>query len=133
MFVAGVFMIVIALAMVIGGVVIPVDAARPGLIGGGIGVGIAGLTLTYLGAPSRKEPLPPGHVRARATILDAALTPGAVAGYQMVELTLEVRPKDGLPFQVKRKFSAGRLGRIEQGRTLEVAYDPADPQKLELA
>jgi hypothetical protein len=44
-----------------------------------------------------------------------------------------VRPKDGVPFQVKRKFSAGRLGRVEQGRQLEVVYDPANPQKLELA
>jgi hypothetical protein len=44
-----------------------------------------------------------------------------------------VRPKEGTPFQVKRKFSAGRLGRIEQGRQLEVAYDPADPQRVELA
>jgi hypothetical protein len=51
----------------------------------------------------------------------------------MVELTLEVQPKDGLPFQVKRKFSAGRLGRIEQGRRIDVVYDPTDPQKVELA
>ncbi len=51
----------------------------------------------------------------------------------MVELTLEVRPQDGTPFQVKRKFSAGRLGRIEQGRTLDVRYDPATPERVELA
>jgi hypothetical protein len=51
----------------------------------------------------------------------------------MVELTLEVQPKDGLPFQVKRKYSAGRLGRIEQGRRLDVVYDPADPQRVDLA
>jgi len=89
--------------------------------------------LAYLDAPSKREKPPAGTVKAKATILDAAATPGAVAGYQMVELTLEVRPKDGIPFQVKRKFSAGRLGRVEQGRTLDVAYDPADPQKLELA
>ena len=133
MFVIGVLMIVLALAMVIAGVVIPVDAARPGLIGGAVGVGLAGLLLAYLDAPSRKQKLPPGMARAKATILDAAATPGAVAGYQMVELTLEVQPKDGIPFQVKRKFSAGRLGRIEQGRQLDVAYDPADPQKLKLA
>lgn len=133
MFAIGVLMIVAGLGMVVGGVVAPVDAARPGLIGGGVGVGLAGLLLAYLDAPSRKRKLPPGSVRARATILDAAVTPGAVAGYQMVELTLEVRPKDGIPFQVKRKFSAGRLGRIEQGRTLAVAYDPADPQRVELA
>ncbi len=133
MFVVGVLMIVLGLAMAVGGAVVPVDAARPGLIGGGIGVGLAGLLLAYLDAPSRKEKAPPGSVRAKATILDAAATPGAVAGYQMVELTLEVRPKDGMPFQVKRKFSAGRLGRIEQGRSLDVLYDPLDPQRIELA
>lgn len=126
-------MIVLGLAMVIGGALFPVDAAKPGLIVGGLGVGLSGLLLAYLGAPSRREPPPPGSERAKATILDAAATPGAVAGYQMVELTLEVRPKDGLPFQVKRKFSAGRLGRIEQGRQLDVIYDPVNPEKVELA
>jgi hypothetical protein len=126
-------MIAAALAMLVAGVVVPVDAARPGLIGGAIGVGLAGLLLAYLDAPSRGEKPPPGSVRAKATILDAAVTPGTVAGYQMVELTLEVKPKDGLPFQVKRKYSSGRLGRIEQGRRLDVVYDPADPQRVELA
>ena len=77
--------------------------------------------------PSRRDKLPPGHQRAKATILDAVGTSGSVAGYQMVELTLEVKPKDGLPFQVKRKFSAGKLGRIEPGRRLDVVYDPANP------
>lgn len=72
-------------------------------------------------------------LRPVATILDAVALPGSVAGYQMVELTLEVRPEDGLPFQAKRKFSSGRLGRVEQGRQIDVVYDPADPQKLDLA
>lgn len=131
MFVIGVLMIVLGLAMAAFGIVGP-EAARPGLIGGAIGVGLAGALLAYLDAPRRRSKPPAGTVRAKATILDASGTPGAVAGYQMVELTLEVRPKDGLPFQVKRKFSAGRLGRIEQGRRLDVVYDPANPQKVEL-
>lgn len=80
----------------------------------------------------RSKKPPPGKAAAKATILDARGTAGAVAGYQIVELTLEVRPKHGVPFQVKRKFSAGRLGRIEQGRELDVAYEPANPEKLEL-
>jgi hypothetical protein len=130
-FAIGALMIVVALGMVVAGVVVPVDAARPGLIGGGIGVGLAGLLLAYLDAPRRRAKPPEGTLPAKATILDAAATPGA--GYQMVELTLEVRPKDGLPFQVKRKFSAGRLGRIEQGRRIDVVYDPANPKKVELA
>lgn len=126
-------MIVIGLAMVVGGIVFPVDAAKPGLIVGGVAVGLGGLLNAYLGAPSRAEKAPAGMQRTKATILDAAVLPGSVAGYQMVELTLELRPKDGIPTQVKRKFSAGRLGRIEQGRQIDVFYDPADPQRVELA
>jgi hypothetical protein len=131
-FVVGVLMIVLGLAMVAGGLVLG-GPALPGLLGGGVGVGLAGLLLAYLDAPSRKEQAPAGMQRAKATILDAAVLPGSVAGYQMVELTLELRPKDGLPVQIKRKFSAGRLGRIEQGRQIDVFYDRADPQKVELA
>jgi hypothetical protein len=131
-FVIGVLMIVGALAMLVAGIAVPVDAARPGLIGGAVGVGLAGLLLAYLDAPRRRARPPEGTLPAKATILDAAATPGAVAGYQMIELTLEVQPKDGLPFQVKRTFSAGRLGRIEQGRRIDVVYDPANPNKVEL-
>jgi len=80
----------------------------------------------------RKKP-PPGKGRAKATILEARGTAGSVAGYQMVELTLEVRPKDGVPFQLKRKFSAGRVGRIEQGREIDVLYELANPERIELA
>lgn len=133
MFVVGVLMLVLAVAMAVAGLVVPEDAARPGLFGGAIGVGLGGAVLAYLDAPSRREPLPPGMRRGKATILDAVALPGAVAGYQMVELTLEVRPEDGVPFQVKRKFSGGRFGRIEQGQRLDVVYDPADPQRLDLA
>jgi hypothetical protein len=132
-FVVGVLMIVLGLAMVVGGILFPVDAAKPGLIVGGLAVGLGGLLNAYLGAPSRGEKAPAGMQPAKATILDAAVLPGSVAGYQMVELTLELRPKDGVPTQVKRKFSAGRLGRVERGRQIDVFYDPLDPQKVELA
>jgi hypothetical protein len=132
-FVGGVLMIVLGLAMVVGGIVFPVDAAKPGLVVGGLAVGLAGLLNAYLGAPSRKEKAPPGMQRSKATILDAAVLPGSVAGYQMVELTLELRPDGGTPVQVKRKFSAGRLGRVEQGRRIDVFYDPLDPRKVDLA
>lgn len=131
MFIAGVGMIVIGLAMVVGGLVQPVDAAKPGLVIGG--VALAGGLNAYLGAPTRGPKTPAGMQRTKATILDAAVLPGAVAGYQMVEVTLELQPKDGISTQVKRKFSSGRLGRIEPGRRIEVFYDPADPQKIELA
>jgi hypothetical protein len=132
-FVIGVLMIIGAVVMIAAGIVGP-DAARPGLIGGALGVGIAGLVLAYLDAPSKREKPAPGMQRAKATIVDASGTSGSVAGYQMVELTLEVWPKKGgVPFQVKRKFSAGRLGPIEAGRKLDVYYDPSNPEKLELA
>jgi hypothetical protein len=111
----------------------PVEAMRGGMIGVALGCGLSGALLAYLSAPSRGPDLPPGKLRAKATILDAAGTTGSVAGYQMVELMLEVRPKGGVPFQVKRKFSAGRLGRIEQGRRIDVVYDPANPEQLDLA
>jgi hypothetical protein len=132
-FVIGVLMIIGAVVMVAAALVLPKEA-MPGLIGGALGVGLAGLLLAYLDAPSRKDKPAKGMQKAKARILDAKATTGSVAGYQMVELTLEVQPKGGgLPFQVNRKFSAGRLGRIEAGRELDVYFDPANPKKLDLA
>jgi hypothetical protein len=127
----GVAMILLGLAMIAGGILGPPVAAL-GLVGGGLGVGLSGLLTAYLNAPERRRATAPGMTRAKATILDATVIPVSVAGFQMVELTLELQPKDGLPIQVKRKFSAGRIGRIERGRRLDVAYDPADPRRLEL-
>ena len=132
MFIIGVLMILLAIVMIVAGFVGP-SAAMAGLIGGGLGVGIAGLVLAYLDAPSKKEKPAPGMQRAKATILDAGGTAGSVSGYQMIELTLEVKPKDGLPFQVKRKVSAGKLGVIEAGRKVDVVYDPGNPQHVEIA
>lgn len=133
MFVIGLLLLGVGLVGAVFAIVPPVDAARPGAIGVALGCGLSGALLAYLDAPSRRHELPPGKVRGKATILDATGTTGSVAGYQMLELTLEVRPKAGVPFQVRRKFSAGRLGRIQAGRTLDVVYDPADPERLELA
>jgi hypothetical protein len=133
-FIIGVFMILLGIVMAIAGFIGP-EAARVGLIGGALGVGLSGLLLAYLDAPSKREKPAPGMERAKATILDAGGTAGAAAGYQMIELTLEVKPKDGLPFQVKRKVSAGKLGlgRPEAGRKVDVVYDPANPQHVEIA
>ena len=133
MFATGVLLLIIGLAGAFFAVVPPVEEARLGAIGVALGCGLSGLLLVYLDAPRRRPKPPAGTVRAKATILDAKGTPGSVAGYQMVEVTLEVAPKDGMPFQVKRKFSAGHLGRLEQGRRLDVLYDPANPEKVELA
>lgn len=133
MFLIGLLMLALGLAGAFFAIFPPVEEARLGALGVALGCGLSGAVMAYLGAPSKREPAPPGAARAKATILDASGTPGSVAGYQMVELTLEVRPKEGVPFQVKRKFSAGRLGLIEPGRQLEVFYDPANPEKVELA
>lgn len=133
MFALGLVLLAVGLVGAFFAVFPPVEEVRLGALGVALGCGLSGALLAYLDAPSRREALAPGRLRAKATILDAAVLPGAVAGYQMVELTLEVRPKGGVPFQVKRKFSAGRLGRIERGRTLDVSYDPANPKRVELA
>lgn len=134
MFVVGLLLLGLGLVGLFFSVFPPVDEARWGAIGVALGCGLSGALLTYLSAPSRARGLPPGMVRGKATILGVELTPGSVAGYQMIELTLEVRPKHGVPFNVKRKFSTGRLGRgVEAGRELDVFYDPANPERLELA
>jgi hypothetical protein len=125
-------MMIVGVVMCAVGVIGP-EAARAGLIGGGVAVLLSGLLLAYLDAPSKKAKPAAGMKRAKATILDAGGTPGSVTGYQMVELTLEVKPKDGMPFQVKRKISAGKIGAIEAGRKLDVVYDPSNPQHVELA
>ncbi|HEX6229984.1 MAG TPA: hypothetical protein VFZ41_11050 [Solirubrobacterales bacterium] len=133
MFVIGLLLVAVGLIGAFFAIFPPVEEARWGAIGVALGCGLSGALMAYLDAPSRREKAPPGTTRAKATILDAAGTTGSVAGYQMVELTLEVRPKGGVPFQVKRRFSAGRLGRIEPGRTLDVLYDEANPERVELA
>ena len=134
MFISGVFLLILGAIGLLFSIVPPVEEARVGAIGVALGCGLSGVLLVYLSAPGKKDELPTGTERAKATILDAAGTTGSVAGYQMIELTLEVRPKGGgVPFQVKRKFSAGRLGRIEQGRKLDVVFDPANPKKVDLA
>jgi hypothetical protein len=133
-FISGVLLCILGLIGLFFLVFPPIDEARFGALGVALGCGISGLLLVYLSAPGRKDEPPAGSQKAKATILDAQVEPGSVAGYQMVQLTLEVWPKGGgTPFQVKRKFSSGRLGRIEAGRKLDVYFDPANPEKLELA
>lgn len=66
-------------------------------------------------------------------ILDVSGRAAMVAGYPMVVLTLEVQPEDEAPFRVKRKVSAGGLRGLDPGRRIDVVYDPAKPQRTELA
>ena len=49
-----------------------------------------------------------------------------------LEMTLDVRPKDGMPFQARRKF-VGNLGTVESGQRLAVWYDPRNPDRIEIA
>jgi hypothetical protein len=133
MFLTGVLMLGLAAVGAFFAIFDPVEGSRWGGIGVALGCGAGGLILAYLDAPSRRPKSKPGMAEAKATVLDGRVLEGSVAGYQMVELTLEVRPKDGLPFQARRKFSAGRLGRVEPGRSFDVVYDPADPDRIELA
>ena len=134
MFFWGVVLLVLGLVGLFFTIFPPVEEARLGMLGVVLGCGVSGALMVYLSAPGKKEKPAPGMVKAKATILDAQATQGSVAGYQMVELTLEVWPKGGgVPFNVKRKVSAGRLGRIEAGRKIDVVYDPANPKKLDLA
>jgi hypothetical protein len=132
--VSGVFLLILGLIGLFFSIFPPIEEARLGAMGVAFGCGLSGLLLVYLSAPGKKDKPAPGMVKGKATILDAKVEPGSVAGYQMVELTLEVWPKDGgVPMTVKRKFSSGKLGRIEQGRKLDVVYDPVNPKKLDLA
>jgi hypothetical protein len=133
-FISGLFLLILGAIGLFFTIVPPVEEARLGALGVALGCGLSGLLLVYLDAPSKREKPPAGTVKGKATIVDAHGTSGSVSGYQMVELTLEVWPKGGgVPFQVKRKFSAGRLGPIEVGRKLDVFYDPANPKKIDLA
>ncbi len=130
MFLIGLFMSAVGLAMLVGCFLLPA-AARPGLIGGAVGVAGAGLALMLLDWPSRREPATEGLLEADAYLLDARPTGGEATGFRMVDLTLEVRPKGGVPFQVRRKF-VDNLGPLVVGQRLRVRYDPLDPERLEL-
>jgi uncharacterized protein DUF3592 len=131
-FLSGLFLLVLGLIGLFFAIVPPVESLRVGAIGVAFGCGLSGLLLVYLGWPSGRKKAPEGKRRAKATILEAKGTPGSVAGYQMVEVTLEVSPKGGIPYEVKQKFSSGRIGVLRQGRKIDVAYDPVNPEKIEL-
>ncbi len=131
MFLIGLLMSIAGAIMLAGSFFLP-EAARPGLIAGAVGVGGAGLVLMYLDWPSRTKPPRDGMLKADAYVIDARLTGGEATGYRMVEMTLDIRPKDGTPFQVKRKF-IGTMAGLKPGQRLKVLYDPTDPRKVELA
>ena len=114
----------------------PGDAADDTLrLTGAIWAVVFGMTapiFLYIGWPSSDDE-PPGMERAKATILGASQVPGDVSGYPLVELQLEVRQKDRMPYPVTRKFVANRLRSLEPGQVIDVRIDPSDPQRVELA
>jgi hypothetical protein len=128
--VIGVIMLLAGVAMAVSSAFLP-SAALPGLIGGAAGLMIAGSVMAYLDWPERKPKAAAGRVRADAWILDVGATTAEVTGYRMVEVTLEVRPKDGVPFRVKRKFVANRA-RFQPGESVRVEFEPIDPERVEL-
>lgn len=130
MFAIGLLLLVLGLAMVAGAFGLP-DEAFPGLFIGGISVFASGALLAYLDWPERRKRPVEGTVEADAYLVDARLVEGEAVGYRMVELVLDVRPKDGVPFQVKRKFIANK-GPLENGQRLRVRYNPIDPDQIEL-
>jgi hypothetical protein len=125
----GLLMGATAIAMLVAAFVLP-DEARIGLIGGAIGVGLGAAALLYLNWPERRH-APVGKVKADAFVLDARLTGAEATGNRIVEMTLEVRPKGGVPFQVTRKF-LGTMPTIEQGQEITVYYDPSNPDDVTL-
>ncbi len=72
MFLIGLFMSAVGLAMLVGCFLLPA-AARPGLIGGAVGVAGAGLALMLLDWPSRRES--PG-TKAWSRPMPTCWTPG---------------------------------------------------------
>jgi hypothetical protein len=87
--------------------------------------------MAYLDWPERRPRAASGRLRADAWVLETSPTTAEVTGYRMVEVMLEVRPKAGVPFQVKRKFVAGRAN-FQPGERIRVEYDPLDLERVDL-
>jgi hypothetical protein len=73
--------------------------------------------------------------RAKARILGVERTGKEIANFPLVKLDLEVYPKDGVPYQVSRKFVIRkRYSGLEPGQEIDVRIpDPTEPDKVELA
>jgi hypothetical protein len=93
--------------------------------------GVLSPVFLYIGWPSGDGEAS-GMAKAKATIMGITRDPGDVTGYPLVELQFDVRPKDGMPYAVTRKFVANRFARLQPGQVIDVRFDPADPQRVEL-
>lgn len=72
---------------------------------------------------------------ADAVVLDIWDTGITVNNDPVVAFRLEVRPREGAPYEVETKARVSRLHvpQIQPGATLPVAIDPDDPKKVALA
>jgi hypothetical protein len=96
--------------------------------------GVLAPIFLYIGWPSAgAKEAAPGTRKAKATITSVKALPAAVAGYPLVELSLDIAPKDQMPYSVTRKFVANKFRRLEPGQVIDVRVDPLDPEKVELA
>lgn len=68
--------------------------------------------------------------RAPAVVLDVEDTGVTVNNDPRVRLRLRVEPEGDEPFEAERKVVVSRLAIPRVGERLEVAYDPADVEKL---
>jgi hypothetical protein len=140
MLTTGVLFAILAIIGIVGAIAAPqlssVDAADNtirliGLIWAVVFGAMAPVFL-YIGWPSGNGQ-GAGMKKAKATILGISHVRGDVAGYPLVELQLDVRPKDQMPYSVTRKFVANRFRRLEPGQVIDVRVDPSNPQRVELA
>jgi hypothetical protein len=118
------------LAMVVAALLGPSEAL-PGLLAGGLGCGASGIFLLYLAWPGGNKKK---GKKVKARVLGAEPAGEGVANYPLVKLDLEIYPKDGNPYQVSRKFIAGKFSTISPGDEIDVRIpDPTEPEKVELA
>jgi Short C-terminal domain len=69
-------------------------------------------------------------VAAQATVVDVSDTGTTINDDPRVELTLNVTPEGGEPFELKRKLLVSRVNIPRAGERLTVFFDPDDPSKF---
>lgn len=140
MLLTGVLFAIMAIVGVVAAIaapgIVPEDAADntirlTGLIWAVV-FGLMAPVFLYIAWPSRGGGDETGMKKAKATIMGISRA-GEVAGSALVELQLDVRPKDGMPYSVTRKFVASRFSRLEPGQVIDVRIDPSNPERVELA
>ena len=129
----GILQVVIGVAMIVAGIFV-VPPAIIGLLLGGIALIASGAFFIYLSVPSKQARKARSRgEKAKATVLSVKRTSAGYAANPMYELELEVRPRTGSPYIVKRKVLASRHKPPEQGEEIDVRItDSSDPEAIEL-